>query len=182
MQEEWRDIIITKNGVVYDFTGLYQVSNFGRVRALGGKKYCHKDDMLLKPQTNKGYSHVNLYVNGKMTPFSIHRLVATAFIPNPDNLPVVNHKDYNRQNNCVDNLEWCTYKYNAQYSSSNISKNHANFKGCKNPKAKKVKCIETGEIFGCVKEAEQWCGKKGIGDCCKGKQKTAGGYHWQYVD
>ena len=113
MEEQWKDIIIEKNGVTYDYTGLYQVSNLGRVRSLGNDKT--RKERILKPKiNNKGYLQVILCKNGKVKTFLVHRLVATAFIPNPDNLPVVNHRDENPLNNCVDNLEWCTQKYNVQ--------------------------------------------------------------------
>ena len=151
--------------------------------------------------------------------FRVHRLVATAFIPNPDNLLVVNHRDENPSNNCVDNLEWCDAKYNVNYGTRNeragkkISEKikgdknpmygrtgdkHPTYgkpkseehkqkiseaqKGSKNHKAKKVICLETKQVFGCIKDAEDWCDKGNIGKCCKGKTKSAGGYHWQFLD
>lgn len=202
MQEEWRDIVIEKNGVIYDYTGLYQVSNFGRVRSLGKGK-THKQEKILKTKQNKnGYLRVGLSKNGKKEYFSIHRLVATAFIPNPDNLLQVNHKNELKHDNVWTNLEWVTQQYNIQYSSykrkgensplygkplseehkQKISENHANTKGSNNGNAKKVLCIETGQIFGCIKDANEWLGKGDIGACLKGRAKTAGGYHWQYID
>ena len=173
MVEVWKDIIIEKNGVLYDFTGKYQVSNLGRVRSLN---YKHTGEIrVLKPGKRKDrYLHVRLYVDGKQKMFYIHRLVATAFIPNPDNLPVVNHKDENPSNCCVDNLEWCTQEYNANYGTRN--------ERVKEKKSKKVICIETGQVFESENEAERHIGCGGIGHCCKGKQKTCGGYHWAYVD
>jgi hypothetical protein len=112
VEEQWKPIIIEKNGVVFDYSGLYEVSNKeGRIRSV-------KTGKILKPGKDKcGYSHVTLCKDGKTSRFQVHRLVATAFIPNPDNLPVVNHKDENPSNNCVDNLEWCTVKYNVNYGT-----------------------------------------------------------------
>lgn len=75
-------------------------------------------ERILKPCTNnKGYNYVDLMVNKKRKRMLVHRIVALTFMPNPSNLPMVNHKDFNPKNNCVDNLEWCDRKYNAQYSA-----------------------------------------------------------------
>ena len=115
--EEWRDVV--------GFEGLYQVSNLGRVKGLDRlvdtninnvNRRIHKGK-LLKPQfNNKGYKRVNLCKNGNINWAFVHRLVAEAFIPNPNNYPVVNHKDENPKNNCVENLEWCTQKYNMNWN------------------------------------------------------------------
>lgn len=101
MIEEWKD--------VKDYEGLYQVSNLGRVKGL-------KKGKILKQHDNgKGYMQVGLYKNNKGKPYYVHRLVAKAFIPNTENKPEVNHKDKDRANNCVDNLEWVTSKENEQH-------------------------------------------------------------------
>lgn len=131
MQEEWRDIVIEKNGIIYDYTGLYQVSNLGRVKKLTNSKSCK--EKMLKPGISGGRAQVTLSKNNKQKQFKVHRLVANAFIPNPDNLPVINHIDENPLNNCVINLEWCSQKYNAQYSY-NLHK-----------KERYEKCIEAGK-------------------------------------
>ena len=85
----------------------YEVSNLGRVKSL-------RNNLIMKlvPSGKKGYLGINLRVNGTSKSFRINRLVAETFIPNPNNLPEVNHKDYDKTNNCVDNLEWCTHEYN----------------------------------------------------------------------
>lgn len=191
MVEEWRDIIIEKNGEVYDYVGFYQVSNYGRIRN-------SRTGKILKPIKSKGYQYIRLNKNG----FLIHRLVATMFIPNPYNYPIVNHKDENPSNNYIDNLEWVTAKYNVNYGTRNeragvkisekikgkpkteehkrkISEAKT---GDNNPMAKKVICLETKQVFNCIKDASEWCGKKGISGCCRGQQKTAGGYHWMYYE
>lgn len=104
--EIWKDIA--------GYEGLYQVSNLGNVLSLNylghGKKQLLKQTM-----TTNGYKKVILWKNGVGKNYRVNRLVAAAFIPNPDNLPIVNHKDWNRLNNCADNLEWCTVKYNSNY-------------------------------------------------------------------
>lgn len=214
MQEEevWKDIVIEKNGIVYDFTGLYQVSNLGRVRSLdrtitklNNGTLCetfYEGRILVLSNTEKRtHLQITLHKDNFQITFQIHRLVATMFIPNPNNLPFVNHKDENGKNNIYTNLEWCTPEYNCNYGTRNqrcseklkgrtftnewkqkLKDNHADTSGAKNPKAKKVICLETQQIFGCIKDAKQWLGKGDIGACLKGRTETAGGYHWQYVD
>ena len=194
-QEIWKPIIIWKNGILYDYTGLYEVSNMGRVRGLKYKKY----SILKTSQSGNGYLRVSLCKDGKKNIFSIHRLVATVFVPNPNNLPVVNHRDECKSNNVWTNLEWCTQQDNVQYSSHKIKEavkdKHVGNKnpmygmsGGKSPTAKKVVCIETKQVFDCVKDAIEWCGGD-ISKCCKGKTKTAGKHpetgerlHWLYYD
>ena len=96
---------------IKDYEGLYQVSNLGRV-------YSIRNNKILKPKLNKcGYLSVNLKYKGSHVTKSIHRLVSQAFIENPYNFPQVNHKDEDKTNNCVDNLEWCTAKYNINYGT-----------------------------------------------------------------
>lgn len=190
--EEWRDIVIEKNGILYDYTGMYQVSNFGRVRSLdrvdsNGHKV--KGKILKLKVNNKGYLYITLHKDGKSKHFTIHRLVATAFIPNPDNLPQVNHKNETKTDNIWTNLEWVTQKYNLNYgtcqekrSEKLKGKKQPNITGDKHPMARKVICLETKQVFGCIRDAEDWCGKGGVGACCKGRAETAGGYHWQYYE
>ena len=92
----------------------YSVSNYGRVRSSRSGKILktHSDSK------HKGYAYVNLCYNGVKKTKQVHRLVAMLFLPNPSNLPCVNHKDENPSNNCVDNLEWCDQKYNSNYGTS----------------------------------------------------------------
>lgn len=103
----------------------YMVSSFGRVKNIKSNKILklYKDK-----RKGKEYLRVCLYKNGKSKKYAVHRLVAEAFIPNPDNLPQVNHKDENKQNNIVSNLEWCTHLYNHQFGTINerISKSQIN--------------------------------------------------------
>ena len=99
--EEWKNVI--------GYEGLYEVSNKGNVRNV------RRNTLLRLTKTNYGYIQVSLYKNGIRTGLKVHRLVAEVFIPNPDNLPQINHKDEDKTNNNVTNLEWCTAKYNNNY-------------------------------------------------------------------
>ena len=112
----------------------YEVSNHGNVRSL-------KRDRILKPKITRGYYYVTLCEDGKKHDKRVNRLVAIAFIPNPHNLPCVNHKDENPSNNHVDNLEWCTYKYNSNYGTRN-ERIAENLKGIKRSEETKRKMSE----------------------------------------
>ena len=103
MKEIWKPI--------EGYEGLYEISSYGRVKSL------RRNIILIPKKELTGYLRCNLYLNKNMKTVSIHRLVAQAFIPNPDNLPQVNHKDEDKSNNRVDNLEWCTVKYNNDYGT-----------------------------------------------------------------
>ena len=116
MEEIWRDI---KN-----YEGLYQISNLGRVKRLRfiNRHLNFEKEKILKPYKDGGnyYFVIGLHKDGKRKYKAIHRLVAETFIPNPNNYPVVNHKDENKLNNRIDNLEWCTHKYNSNYGNANL--------------------------------------------------------------
>lgn len=182
MEEIWKDVTIEHKGVSYNFNGLYQVSNLGRVKSLNYKRT--NKEKLLKTKANKeGYHQVILCKDGKHIPVYVHRLVATAFIDNPNNYSLVNHKDENPSNNVWTNLEWCTVQYNTKYSRYKYKGNATNHPtGSEAFNTRKVLCVETGQVFSTVKEAQAWLGKGCVCDCARGRSKTAGGYHWQYVD
>ncbi len=113
--EEWRDI----DG----FDNRYMVSNIGRVKTkeftytLYGKNQVKPEHILKTTVRKDGYCKVNLGGYRNQKTLNLHRLVAIAFIPNPQNLPCINHKDENPSNNTVENLEWCSYKYNNNYGT-----------------------------------------------------------------
>lgn len=114
--EVWKDI--------RGYEGLYQVSNLGRVKSLSknvkGRNY--KEIIKAPSYGGKGYYRLSLCKNGKNKYFYIHRLVAQAFISNPNNYPCVNHIDCNIYNNNFDNLEWCTYKYNNNHGKHELKR------------------------------------------------------------
>ena len=119
MQEVWKDIPNFKN--------LYQASSLGNIKSL--ERYVNsgiknnvkvrRKEQILKQYNKNGYLQVSLSKNHKRYYFNVHKLVALTFISNPNNLPQINHKDENPLNNCVDNLEWCTAKYNCNYGTRN---------------------------------------------------------------
>jgi hypothetical protein len=148
----------------------YAVDKLGRV-----KSYKWGKDRILKPgKTPKGYLRVVLYVDGKKKRFSVHRLVAEAFIPNPQNLPQVLHRDDNPENNRVENLFWGTNKEN----QDDCHKKGRHIK----PKRRVTNGKET---FESTREAARQTGinQSNISNCCKGTYgyKTAGGFTWGYV-
>ena len=175
-KQEWRDI--------EGYEGKYQVNQIGQVRSLNYRRT--GKTKRLKLGTNKdGYNHVRLGKNGKYKCCLVHRLVAQAFIPNPDNLPEVNHKNEVESDNRVENLEWCTRKYNNSYGTRN-ERAGKTVMGENNPMSRKVRCIELDIIFNCVADANKYLGKKRnnstIYNCLGGITKTAYGYHWEYVE
>lgn len=170
--EYWTDI--------KDFEGLYQVSNLGRVKSLGNDKT--RKEKILKPKINSnGYCAVDLCNRGIYIKYNVlvHRLVAQAFIPNPDNLPVINHKDECKTNNHISNLEWCTQKYNAHYSR--IWEKTGRFS---KPVLQFTKSGDFVAEYESASEAQRQTGIKqqNISSCCLKKPyfHSAGGYIWKY--
>lgn len=147
------------------YEGLYAITSCGKV-------WSYKNKIFLKPQKKAGdYLQVGLWKKGKRKDFLVHRLVAEAYIPNPDNLPEVLHNDEIAWHNWLNNLSWGTHKENC-----GAPKRRARL-------GKKVLCLETGIIYESAAEASKQTGisRCGIGACCRGQQKTAGGFHWEFV-
>lgn len=170
--EQWKDI--------QGYEGLYQVSNLGNVKSLKRKTLnnkCYKDRILKYSLDGKKYSCVTLCKDGKGYTKKIHILVASAFIPNPDNKPQVNHKDGNKQNNCVSNLEWCTQIENMQHALKNKLKPTKSILQCdlEGNVIKEWDCIR-----GCARQLN--IPNQHIIRCAKGIRKTAHGYKWKYKD
>ena len=178
MEEIWKTI--------EGFEGLYEVSNLGRVRSLdrvrkaGYGSTANVKGKILTPHCLNGrkYYIVTLCRNEVGKHYLIHRLVATAFIDNPYNLPAVNHKDENPSNNNVSNLEWCDRKYNVNYGTARdrISRTRG--------KVVVQYDIEGNEIsrYWSAREAARQIGKSqaAISRCCLGEYKSAYGYIWKY--
>lgn len=178
MSEVWKDID--------EYKGLYQVSNWGRIKSVerilkDGRSW--KEKILKTSKNNRGYLTVGLWKNGKCKSYLVHRLVAEAFLNNPDNLPIINHKDQNPSNNNVDNLEWCNQKYNVNYGTAIQRKAEKQING----KLSKTVYQYTldGELiaeYPSTNEVERQLGYKqpSISYCCNGQRKTAYGYKWTY--
>lgn len=179
---EWR--------AVKGYEGLYEVSDTGQIRSLFRYKKVLKPNIM-----NTGYHTIELFKNGTSKRLLIHRLVAQAFIPNPENFPQVNHKDENRSNNAVDNLEWCTAKYNMHYNNG-IERRTANRNydsellretARRNGKtvSKPVLQIDKDKIIARFESAKAASLATGIDhghicDVANGKRKTAGNCKWIY--
>ena len=163
--EIWKDI----DG----YESIYEISNLGRVRFLKFKKI----RILRNEKDVNGYLRVTLRKDGIKKRYKVHRLVAQAFIPNPNNLPQVNHKDEDKTNNRVENLEWCDAKYNMNYGTAR--------KRMVEKIQKVVIQIDKNtnvivNIFPSAKEAKIQTGICHISSCCRNERKTAGGYKWKY--
>jgi hypothetical protein len=182
---------------VSGYEGRYEISNFGNIKALSRPHYKRKSPILVKKQLDRyGYHYVHISNGIKGRNIKVHRLVAIAFIPNPENKSDVNHIDGNKLNNHVSNLEWATIKENVRHAhdtglrtmdhlialsrTKKLSKNH------------RARAIIQYNLDGtivrkwdCLWEAVLFFGKKtnsSIGNCCRGQQRTAYGFKWSYAD
>lgn len=169
-KEEWRPVV--------GYEGIYEVSNTGKVDHLN---FRHTQKRVrIATRISRGYESIALYKDKKTKRTFVHRLVATAFLKNPNNYPQVNHKDENKLNNNVNNLEWCTPLYNVHYGTCRI----------RSAKKHSIAVIQTtidGIIvaeYNSIKVASQSTGidKSDINNVCNGKNITAGGYKWMYKD
>ena len=171
MEEIWKDI--------EGYEGLYQVSNMGNVRSLNYNQT--REIKVLKPSNNRGYKLVVLSKNGKSKTYQVHRLVALHFIPNPNSLSIINHKNEDKTNNCVDNLEWCTIQYNNAYGTHN----ERNKKSNQINNGKRIKAIKDNkeQIFISVREAGRQLNLNysNIFSCLSGKLQHTGGYAFKEV-
>ena len=183
MEEIWKQ--------VKGYEGIYEVSNLGRVkslartvRAIYGRATHYSEqkvkERILKPSfSTYGYAYVALARNGKSKTTLVHRIVAEAFIPNPDDLPCVNHKDENPSNDCVDNLEWCTYSYNNTYKNIHLRKKHTNRKIIQYD-------LDMNELkrWDSITEAAKFYGIQttNISACCIGKRNHCAGFKWRYYE
>lgn len=168
-KENWLDVV--------GYEGLYQVSNFGSVKSL--PKYNSKTEKILRQTINPRDGRVSVMLSKSPTDHkrvSVHRLVALAFLENPNNYPEINHKDENPQNNRVENLEWCTRKYNMNYGTTPKRLNLKNMKP--------VEYCEKDHVvrFASIRSAKKY-GFDGSGILRSIKQgKEYKGKRWRYAD
>lgn len=183
IKEVWKNIV--------GYEDRYMVSNLGRVKSVINGK-----DKILQLQKDNNYFFVCLRKDGNAKFFRVHRLVASAFVDNPNNYPVVNHINWDKHDNRAENLEWCTYSYNNWYIQNRTtdyndvilrkdrrnqekrkSRRHSSFK-------RHVLCVETGITYDSISCAARACGveQSNVSRALTGRQKTSGGFHWKYVD
>ena len=171
VKESWKFI------PVFELDKQYMASNLGRIMRV-------KDGKIINGcKTKSGYIRIGL----NRCHYYKHRLIALAWIPNPYNLPMINHKDEDKANNRFDNLEWCTAAYNVNYGSRTkraleTSKKNNLWQKHKDKFSIPVRCTETGEKYYSMNQASRETGIKdvNIGRACR-KKCIAGGYHWEYV-
>lgn len=177
-EEIWKDID--------NYEGIYQVSNLGRIKSLtryvwNGKGYFIKQEQILNPyKTKKGYLHIDL----KDKTHKVHRIVANAFVENIKNKPQVNHKDGNKTNNNVDNLEWVDNSENQLHAYKYKLNIHSEFSG-KSKKSVNQIDLYTGKILNTYSSISQAAetlklNKSNIGTVCRGQRNHCGGYFWAY--
>ncbi len=179
--EEWK--------YIKDYEGLYMISNYGNIKSF----FKNKKGKLLIPQEDKdGYLKIKLSNKGKVKNKLIHQLVAEAFIPNPLNLKIINHKNCKRNDNYVDNLEWCDVLYNNRYSWQNTDRKPTlpmlGKTGIKNHFSKKVIQYDLEMNFikewGSVHDIQRELGflQGNISTICRNKKGTAYGFIWRYKE
>ena len=162
--EKWKQI--EHDGIKYN----YEVSTEGKVRNMKTGRIMAQSD------NGRGF----LYVVLKKKSFRVNRLVAIAFIPNPDNLPEVNHKNENKHDNRVENLEWCNRKYNATYGTIKEKQAKAHYKRVKATHKKTGEVLYFDSITQASTELDLF--HSNICACLRGTKKSCGGYLWEYVD
>ena len=196
MKEIWKDI--------EGYEGLYQVSNFGKVRSLDryNSRGCWIKGCILEPTNCKGYLQIVLFLNGKKSYYYIHRIVAEAFLPNPDNKPEIDHINTDKTDNTVclnedgsinyekTNLRWVSHTENMNNPLTR-KKQSTRFKGKighNTPASKIIAQLDKNgkllKVWLCAMDAVRQEGytQEHISSCCKGTLKTHKGYKWQYID
>lgn len=160
------------------YTDRYYVSTDGNVYSFVRRD--KNGDIVFKElsasKDDSGYVQVGISdADGHFAKIRVHRLVAQTFLPNPDNLPQINHINEDKTDNCIDNLEWCDNQYNINYGTRNARASKAI--------GKPVLCVETGITYESATKASLAVGisRVAVSNCCRGYTKTACGYHWRYL-
>lgn len=173
---------------VKNYEGLYEVSNLGNVRSVdrvvvysNGRKHFLKGQILKPVKNQDGYLFLWLFKDSKRKTFKVHRIIMNTFVPNPSNLPQINHKDEDKTNNCVENLEWCDSKYNINYGTRIQRVTEKCSKAVL--QIDKEKDVIISEYPSTQEAARKLkiC-QSNISACCKGKRETAGGFKWSYKE
>lgn len=173
------------------YEGIYEVSDNGNVRSLDrmiyratGKPFFKKGKILRAGVDTNGYYYVNLYRDGVPRHESVHRLVATAFVDNPQKYPVVNHINEDKKDNRPCNLEWCTEKYNTNYGKGISRKVYSRKVYSRIKNRKPFLCVENGKMYINQNECARELGinQGSIGKVLQGKRKRAGRYHFEYME
>ena len=178
--EQWRTAVY--DGEVYE--GLYKVSNFGRILSLNYRN-TGKSELMTPVDNGCGYLKVGLWKNGKTKQCLVHRLIAQTFLPNPDNLPEINHIDEDKTNNRVDNIEWKSHKDNINHGTRNerVSKAEINDPN----KSKRVIQLTLDGVLIREWPSASECGRNGfnkghVAACCRGEEKSHKGFRFMYYD
>ena len=193
-QDERRDNAMETWKPIADYEGFYEVSDRGNVRSVDRYRTANlkhvtrtfiKGKLLKQNLKGNGYLTVDLAKDNKIRTTLVHRLVANAFIPNPNGLRFVNHKDSNRQNNDISNLEWVTSSENRLHG---MEVGHVRYN------SRKVRCVEKNKVFDRVSLAAEWVetnypgringalrnATNNIRSCCKGRTPKAYGFTWKF--
>lgn len=182
MEKIWKDVI--------GFEGFYKINNFGDVKSLSrivnnsyGTTRRIRERILATHKDKDGYLIVTFSINNKKTTHKVHRLVAEAFIPNPESKNTVNHIDGNKSNNIVTNLEWATDSEQIIHRITVLGQQCTPSEKCRESWKRKV-CRSDGKIYNSIKEAglDNNAFPSNITMCCQGKCRTIAGYSWKYVD
>ena len=178
MEEIWKPI--------KGYEQYYEVSNLGRIKSLARNVYWknranrinsrYDEEKIIVPDVMKnGYIRIKFRVNGDVKQKTVHRVVAEAFIPNPENKPCINHKDGDRKNNKVENLEWCTYSENNLHEWRVLCKKSYN--------AKKVRCIDLNLVFDSVSDGAKYMGscKQSLFNALYKRDGVFKGLKWEFI-
>lgn len=197
MEEEWKDIFFEDKGILYDYRGLYQVSNLGNIKSLDriiviksfiSSSYRMFKGKNIKQSIHRGYKVVYLYdKNNKSKCHLVHRIIAKMFIPNPKKLPIINHKNGIKTDNQIENLEWCTYSQNLKHAYKNGLKN-STYKQLEKLHKLNEKIVYQYDLnnnfikkyYNKIDLENEGYNKKQVNRVCRKERKTYKGYKWSY--